>query len=109
MMEKKSKKFDKSTLKRILSYIFKYYKWRFIFVIFLVIVSAITGVVSSLFIQKLIDNYITPMLGIDNPDFLPLVRILCVMAGIYMAGVVSAYVYQRMMSRIAQRCIKSNS
>ena len=52
------KKFDKATLSRIFSYIFKYYKWQFILVMILVIFSSLTNVASSLFIQSLIDDYI---------------------------------------------------
>ena len=106
-MEKKSRKFDKNTFKRLFSYIFKYYKWRFFFVVFLVVVSAITGVASSLFIRNLIDDYITPMIGKDSPNFVPLLKALMIMATIYMIGIIANYVYQRMMSRIAQRNIKS--
>lgn len=107
-MEKK--KFDKSTLKRLFfDYIFKYYKFRFAIVIILVIISSLVGVASSLFIEKLIDDYITPMLGQNTPNFAPLVKALCIMVCIYLVGIVSSYVYQRMMSRIAQRNIKENS
>ena len=70
------KKFDKKTLIRLLEYIFKEYKIRFIIVIILDIISALTAVVSSLFIEKLIDNYITPMLTEKTPNFEPLLIIL---------------------------------
>jgi ATP-binding cassette subfamily B protein len=107
-MEKKSKpKFDKNTFKRLFSYIFKYYKWRFFFVVFLVLVSALTGVASSLFIQRLIDDYITPMVGVKSPNFAPLLKALLIMIVIYLIGIIANYVYQRMMSRIAQRNLKS--
>ena len=105
-----NKKIDKNTLKRLFfDYIFKYYKFRFFFVIVLVIISSLVGVASSLFIERLIDDYITPMLGKTNPSFTPLLKALCIMACIYLTGVVANYVYQRMMSRIAQRNAKSDS
>lgn len=104
------KKLDKNTLKRLFqNYIFKYYKFRFFLVMILVIISALSGVASSLFIEKLIDDYITPMLGESSPNFTPLLKALAVMACIYIIGVVSNYIYQRMMSRIAQRNVKSDS
>lgn len=107
-MEKK--KLDKGTLKRLFSnYILKYYKFRFFIVIILVIISSLVGVASSLFIEKLIDDYITPMLSQDVPDFMPLVKALSVMVCIYLAGIVASYAYQRMMSRIAQRNFKNDS
>ena len=105
-----SKKIDKNTLKRLFfDYILKYYKFRFFIVIILVILTALAGVASSLFIENLIDDYITPLLASNNPVFAPLLRALGVMGCIYIVGVVSNYVYQRMMSRIAQRNFKSHS
>ena len=103
-----NKKFDKNTLKRLFfDYILKYYKFRFFFVIVLVVVTALASVASSLFIENLIDDYISPMLAESNPVFTPLLKALSVMGLIYIIGVVSNYVYQRMVSRIAQRDFKS--
>lgn len=105
-----AKKIDTNTLKRLFKdYIFKYFKFRFFIVMILVIVSSLVSVASSLFIENLIDDYITPLLNSKSPNFTPLFRALSFMAVIYMVGVVSSYVYQRMMSRIAQRNFKSNS
>lgn len=100
------KKFDKKTLIRLLEYIFKEYKIRFIIVIILDIISALTAVVSSLFIEKLIDNYITPMLTEKTPNFEPLLIILLKMAVIYLIGIVSIYIYNILMSKIAQGVLK---
>ena len=103
-------KFDKTTLKRLFSdYVFKYYKFRFFIVLVLVVISALVGVASSLFIENLIDDYITPMLSQSNPNFVPLIKALSFMACVYMVGIVSNYVHQRMMARISQRNIKGNS
>ena len=105
-----SKKFDKNTLKRLfVDYILKYYKFRFFIVIVLVIVTALASVASSLFIENLIDDYITPLLSSSIPVFTPLLRALEVMACIYLAGVIANYVYQKMMSRIAQRNFENYS
>lgn len=107
-MEKK--KLDKTTLKRLFSnYILKYYKFRFFIVLILVIISSLVGVASSLFIERLIDDYITPMLSQKVPNFMPLAKALIVMICIYVVGIISSYLYQRMMSRIAQRNIKNDS
>lgn len=105
-----NKKFDKNTLKRLFfDYILKYYKFRFFFVMVLVVITALASVASSLFIENLIDDYITPLLKSETPIFTPLLKALSIMGCIYIIGVISNYVYQRMMSRIAQRNIKSYS
>ena len=101
------KKFDKATLSRIFSYIFKYYKWQFILVMILVILSSLTNVASSLFIQSLIDDYITPLLSQENPVFTALFKALSIMACIYLVGISSSYFYNRIMSKISQGTLKT--
>ena len=53
------------TIKRILSYM-KKYKFRFIFVLICILLSAVANVAGSMFIGTLIDDYITPLLGSTN-------------------------------------------
>lgn len=51
------------TLKRVLAYVLKNYKWRFLLVLVLILVTALCMVRFSLFMQTLIDSYITPLLA----------------------------------------------
>ena len=99
-------KLDVQALKRLLSYVGRSYRLQFAFVLFCIIVSAVTGAMGSLFLQVLIDDYILPLVGQANPDFLPLIRLLAQMAGIYALGVVSVYLYNRIMTVIAQGILK---
>ena len=101
------KKFDTKTMKRLLGYVFRKYKLRFCIVMVLVIISSLTSVASSLFIESLIDDYITPMLAEQNPVFLPLLKALTVMACIYVVGIISIYFYNRIMSTISQGTLKT--
>ena len=55
------------TIKRILSYM-KKYKFRFIFVVICIAISAFTVAYSAVFIQDLIDDYITPLLTQSTID-----------------------------------------
>jgi ATP-binding cassette subfamily B protein len=103
----KNKKFDKKVMKRLLGIIFKTYKIEFIVVMILVILSSLTSVASSLFIEKLIDDYISPMLLQDNPVFTPLFKALSAMACIYLVGILSTYFYNRIMSKISQGTLKT--
>ena len=57
--------------------------------------SSIANVVVVLFLQTLIDDYITPMLGASAPDFAPLLKILVTMGTVYALGVLSAFAYTR--------------
>ncbi len=103
----KEKKLDKSTLKRLFGYILKKYKFQFFIVMILVILSSLTNVASSLFLQSLIDDYITPMLSETNPIFTPLLKALSTMACIYLVGILSTYLYNRIMAKISQGTLKS--
>lgn len=93
---------DMPTVKRLLSYIFKNYKGRFFLVLVCILCSSLAGVAGSLFLETLIDDYITPLIGVGQPDFTPLLKVLCVMAVIYFAGMISTYLTNRIMVTISQ-------
>ncbi len=100
------KQIDKKTLSRLLSYVLKKYKLQFAIVMILVILSSLTSVASSLFIEKLIDDYITPMLLEENPVFTTLFKALSIMGCIYLVGILSTYFYNLIMSKISQGTLK---
>ena len=90
------------TIKRLLSYVSNTYKVQFIVVIVCILVSALAGVVGSLFLQIVIDDYITPLLKVTNPVFSGLLKAILIMAGIYCIGIVATLLYNRLMVTIAQ-------
>ena len=90
------------TTKRLLSYISQGHKFTFSLVLICILVSALANVAGSLFLETLIDDYITPLLGVTNPVFTSMYRALAMMAGIYMVGVVATYVYNILMVTISQ-------
>lgn len=99
-------KINKNTLKRLLKYITVDYKKTLIFVIVCIILSSIAGVAGSLFIEILIDDYITPLLGVKNPDFSGLLKVILVMAMIYLIGVLANFAYNRKMIKISQGVLR---
>ncbi len=106
-VKSKKKKVDRQTLTRLLGYVFREYKLQFAIVLILVVFSSLTNIASSLFIESLIDDYISPMLLQDNPVFTPLLKALAIMACIYLVGIVSSYLYNRIMSKISQGTLKT--
>ena len=100
-------KINPKTLKRLLSYITKYYKKQFIIVIICIILSAVASVSGSLFLQTLIDNYITPLLSIQNPVFTDLFKAICSLGLIYVVGIISTYIYNRTMAIVSQGVLKT--
>ncbi len=97
--------FDLKTLLRLLSYM-KNYKGHLIVVVICILLSSIASAVSSLFLQSLIDHYIVPLLGSSSPVFTQLLQALLVIGGIYLIGVLSTLVYNRIMVTIAQGTLK---
>ncbi len=91
----KENQFSGATVKRLLGYVAGTYKPRFVLVIICIVLSAVASVAGSLFLETLIDDYITPLLGVENPVFTALLQAIGVMAGIYLVGVVSTYLYNR--------------
>ena len=106
-VKSKKKKVDRQTLTRLLGYVFREYKLQFAIVLILVVFSSLTNIASSLFIESLIDDYISPMLLQDNPVFTPLLKALAIMACIYLVGILSSYLYNRIMSKISQGTLKT--
>ena len=97
---------DINTIKRLLKY-FDKYKFRFIFVLMCIVISAAASVGGSLFIQVLIDKYITPMLLSPNPSYDGLFSAISKMALLYITGVLSSFAYSRIMVYIAQGILKT--
>lgn len=94
------------TLKRIFAIIVKGYPIQCVLVIIGIIVGVLANVYGSLFLQSLIDDYITPLVGSSAPDFTPLLKALATMAVIYLVGVVSNYMYNRLMIYISEGSLK---
>ena len=94
------------TLKRIFAIIVKGYPIQCVLVIIGIVVGVLANVYGSLFLQSLIDDYITPLVGSSAPDFTPLLKALATMAVIYLVGVVSNYLYNRLMIYISEGSLK---
>ncbi len=101
------RKLDMKTLKRLLNYAFSKYKKLYIIVFLGIIVSSLASVASSLFLQTLIDDYIQPLIGSNNKDFTPLLQALSLMAVIYLIGVISNFIYHKMLVIISQGTMES--
>ncbi len=89
-------------LKRLIGVIFKKYKIQMIIVFICIFLSVLANVQGTLFIRSLIDDYITPMIGAKNPNFLPLLYAIVRVAVFYILGAASTYAYSRIMVYVTQ-------
>jgi len=91
----------KKTLARLFSYM-KPYRGVMILVVVCILLAAFAQAASSKSLEYVINDYIVPLAGATNPDFAPLVRFLCVMAGVYLVGIVSSFLYNFLMVKVGQ-------
>ena len=94
-------------LGRILRYTFKNYKIHMIIVFICIIVSVLANVQGTLFIQSLIDDYITPLMNTSSPDFTPLLFAMARVAGFYLLGAASTFAYSKIMVYVTQGTMRN--
>lgn len=102
-------KLDKNALKtgkRLLKYVTQDYKVSFIIVVVCILVSSVASISVSLSLKFLLDDFIIPLIGQQKPNFAELYGALAVLGGIFLAGVIAAFIYTRMMVRIGQGVLK---
>ncbi len=92
--------------KRLLGYIIGHHKGLFTIVMICILASACVTVIGSLFLEMLIDDFITPLLQQQSPSFDALLSAICIMGAIYLAGVLASFVYTRLMAKISQSTLK---
>lgn len=88
------------TFKRIFGYLGRY-KLQLAIVLFFVVISTGANIAGTYFLKPLINNYITPFIGHKNPDLSKFITMLALMASIYLLGVLSTYIYNRIMLKIS--------
>lgn len=93
--------------KRLMGYVAKNYAPHLVATAVLILISVLANVQGTLFIQRLIDDYIAPMLAADTPDFGPLAGAIARVAGFYLIGVAAAYAWNRIMVNVTQGTLRN--
>ena len=94
-------------LVRLLKMVFSQYKFHLIIVLTCIVLNAFCNVQGTLFMQTLIDDYITPMIGQVNPDFSGLLKALTRVAGFYALGIICSYSFNRIMVNVTQGFLRN--
>lgn len=100
-------KAPKGTAQRLLRLILRGNAFRLCIVVIAILISSIASVSSSVFLGALIDDYIKPLLLLNDPDFTGLLHALVNMACLYAAGLLSTFLYNQIMVIISQTCLKN--
>lgn len=96
----------KLLLKRVMGYVFKYYGIHMVLVLCCIVISVFANLQGTLFMRTLIDSYITPMMGVPDPDFAPLFGAIRRVAVVYAIGVAVSFLQQRLMIYVNQGTLK---
>lgn len=97
---------NKSVLLRLLKYIGKNFKLELIIISIAIIISSVAHVYGQLFLETLIDDYITPLIGVENPVFTKVFEAIGWMAFIYLIGVLTTLLYSRKVVDVSQGILK---
>ena len=93
--------------KRLIAYIVKDYALHLILVVVGILASVFVQVKGTLFLREVIDNYIEPLIEVPNPDFSGLIQAITKMAVIYAVGVLSTFIYSKLMIYVTQGTLKN--
>lgn len=94
------------TGKRLLGYVTGQYKWFFVAVCVCILVSSMASISVSLSLKFLLDDFIIPLIGQEDPNFTELYQALTALGCIFLAGVISTFIYTRLMVKIGQGVLK---
>lgn len=86
--------------------IMKYYGVAVVIVAICIIINVLANVQGTMFMQRLIDDYITPLLKSETKDYMPLLKAIGRVAGFYGIGIVASYTYNRIMVNVTQGMLK---
>ena len=92
---------------RLMKYVLKDYKFHCISVVVLIVVSVLCNVQGTMFMKNLIDEYITPFLLSDSPNFTPLAHAIAKVAAFYALGVLATFGYNRLMVNVTQGTLRN--
>ena len=101
-MKSSNKQRSMTVLKRVIRYMLQHYKILFSLVVLFILITAIATVIGAAFPQSLVDDYIVPMLSSSSHDFSGLFHKLVQLACIMAVGVITAFLYNRIMVNVSQ-------
>ena len=105
-VSKEEMKKNNVALKRVFQFLMKNYALQFIIVFVCIIISVLANVQGTLFMQTLIDDYITPMVKSGSRDFGPLANAIRRVIIFYAIGVMATYAQNFIMVYVGQGALK---
>mgnify|MGYP000472348326 CR=1 FL=1 len=94
-------------LKRLMGMLMKHYGAAIIIVAICIIINVLANVQGTMFMQRLIDDYITPLLESETKNYTPLLHAIGRVACFYGIGIIASYSYNRIMVNVTQGMLKT--
>ena len=94
-------------LKRLMGMLMKHYGAAIIIVAICIIINVLANVQGTMFMQRLIDDYITPLLKSETKNYTPLLHAIGRVACFYGIGIIASYSYNRIMVNVTQGMLKT--
>ena len=94
-------------LKRLMGMLMKHYGAAVIIVAICIIINVLANVQGTMFMQRLIDDYITPLLKSETKNYTPLLHAIGRVACFYGIGIIASYSYNRIMVNVTQGMLKT--
>lgn len=94
-------------LKRLMGMLMKHYGVAIIIVAICIIINVLANVQGTMFMQRLIDDYITPLLKSETKNYTPLIHAIGRVACFYGIGIIASYSYNRIMVNVTQGMLKT--
>ena len=99
----------KGTFKRLMSMLFKEYKWMLIVVIFCVIFSTVASTSASLFLNQIVSRIEVGLkLGWNEETSKSILSLIAMMGGIYVIGIIATFTQGMVMAVVSQGFLNSN-
>ena len=98
----KASKEQRAIIWRLTKYVLSNYKYSIVTVLACIAITSVTTLASTLFTRTLIDDYITPLTQMANPEYTSLWQTLFKLGGILLIGVICSYLYNRLMINVSQ-------
>ena len=99
-------KANMGTIMRVLKYVCKRYGLQMAIVVVCIVITVLSNLQGTMFMQTLIDDYIMPMLKEHSNDFGPLLGAIGRVALFYAAGVISMFTQSMIMVYVTQGTLR---
>lgn len=88
--------------KRVMALLFRQYGIQYVIVFVCILLNVYASLQGTMFTKTLIDSFILPLIGHENPDFQPLLQAILRVAIFYGIGILASFTQQRVMIYVTQ-------